>query len=238
MNPFGTFVGQRPARAVAPGSELRILIAEDHPDVADGLATMLSFEDDMRVVRIVATAGELITAVEELLPDVALVDINLKGVGGLDVEGMDGLDAVRELHARGIPTRAMVFTVYTDHDTVTRAVAAGVAGYLPKNVRREEVVQALRAVAAGKGFLHPDVTRPFLDRVAPLALHAGIRPLSMAEQGVLTELATNKTPTQIAEHLALDEQAVRELISRIFEKLRVDDRVGAVVVAMRHGLIR
>ncbi|MGH8932786.1 MAG: response regulator [Egibacteraceae bacterium] len=207
-----------------------IIIAEDHGVVADGIATMLSFEHDMKVVGIVSSGEELVVAVEEHKPRVALVDVNLIG--------MDGLAAVRQIEERGLPTRTMALTMFTDHDTVTRAVAAGVAGYLPKNVRREELVQAVRAVAAGKGFLHPDVTRPFLERVGPLAIHAGLQPLSKREQDVLEQLATGKSTREIAEVLELGDETVKSHLSRIYAKLKASDRVQAVVIAMRHGLVR
>jgi DNA-binding NarL/FixJ family response regulator len=209
---------------------ITIVIAEDHGVVADGVATMLSFESDMEVIEIVNSGELLIESVEKHRPNVALVDVNLIG--------MDGLAAVREIESRRIPTRMLALTMFTDHDTVTRAVAAGVSGYLPKNVRREELVQAVRAVAAGKGFLHPDVTRPFLERVGPLAMHAGLQPLSKREQEVLEELATGKSTREIAETLGLGDETVKSHLSRIYQKLKATDRVQAVVIAMRHGLVR
>jgi DNA-binding NarL/FixJ family response regulator len=218
---------ERPRRSPAL---IRIVIAEDHGVVADGVATMLGFEPDMEVLETVTSGEALIEAVEQHRPEVALVDVNLIG--------MDGLTAVREIEARGIPTRTMALTMFTDHDTVTRAVAAGVAGYLPKNVRREELVQAVRAVAAGKGFLHPDVTRPFLERVGPLAMHAGLQPLSKREQEVLELLATGKSTREIADELGLGDETVKSHLSRIYQKLKASDRVQAVVIAMRHGLVR
>jgi DNA-binding NarL/FixJ family response regulator len=209
---------------------IHIVIAEDHGVVADGIATMLGFEPDMEVVGMVTSGEDLVAMVDELRPEVALVDVNLMG--------MDGLAAVREIEARAIPTRTMALTMFTDHDTVTRAVAAGVAGYLPKNVRRDELVQAVRAVAAGKGFLHPDVTRPFLERVGPLAIHAGLQPLSKREQEVLEQLATGRSTREIADALGLGDETVKSHLSRIYQKLKATDRVQAVVVAMRHGLVR
>lgn len=209
---------------------IRILIAEDHGVVADGMATMLSFEPDMEVLE-VATSGEsALASIEREQPDVALIDINLVG--------MDGLTVIREVTNKGWATRTMAVTMYTDHDTVTRAVAAGVSGYLPKNVRRDELVQAVRAVATGKGFLHPDVTRPFLERVGPLAKHAGLEPLSQREQDVLEHLAAGRSTREIAEALALGEETVKSHLSRIYTKLKATDRVQAVVIAMRHGLVR
>lgn len=210
-------------------STITIVIAEDHGVVADGVATMLSFEDDMQVLQLVASGEDLIEAVSEHQPVVALVDVNLIG--------MDGLTATRKIQALGIPTRMLALTMFTDHDTVTRAVAAGVSGYLPKNVRRGELISAVRAVAAGKGFLHPDVTRPFLERVGPLALHTGLQPLSKREQEVLEELATGKSTHEIAEALELGDETVKSHLSRIYAKLKASDRVQAVVIAMRHGLV-
>ncbi len=209
---------------------IRILIAEDHGVVADGMATMLSFEPDMEVLEVVASGEAALAAIERDRPEVALIDINLVG--------MDGLSVIREVTSREWPTQTMAVTMYTDHDTVTRAVAGGVSGYLPKNVRRDELVQAVRAVAAGKGFLHPDVTRPFLERVGPLAKHAGLEPLSQREQDVLEHLAAGESTREIAEALELGEETVKSHLSRIYTKLKANDRVQAVVIAMRHGLVR
>ncbi|MBA2729727.1 MAG: response regulator transcription factor [Euzebyaceae bacterium] len=233
MSDLRTALEATPAPAATLASErpvIRVVIAEDHGVVADGVATMLSFEDDMEVIAIVTSGEDLIEKATQEVPDVALVDVNLIG--------MDGLSAVREIGAKGLPTRTMALTMFTDHDTVTRAVAAGVAGYLPKNVRRQELVQAVRAVASGKGFLHPDVTRPFLERVGPLAMHAGLQPLSRREQEVLEELATGKSTHEIAESLGLGDETVKSHLSRIYHKLKATDRVQAVVIAMRHGLVR
>ena len=223
-------VGGGDSKQDADVKRITVVIAEDQLVVADGIATMLSFEPDMEVVELVTSGEDLIEAVDRQRPDVALVDVNLIG--------MDGLAAVREINERGIPTETIALTMFTDHDTVTRAVAAGVKGYLPKNVRREELVQAVRAVASDKGFLHPDVTRPFLERVGPLAQHAGIQPRSKREQQVLEQLATGKSTHAIAEALGLGDETVKSHLSRIYQKLKATDRVEAVVIAMRHGLVR
>lgn len=211
-----------------PGT-IRIVIAEDHGLVAEGLSTMLSLEGDMEIVDMVASGEALVESVERHRPEVALVDVRLVG--------MDGLTAVQEIHQRGNPTRMMALTMSTDQATVSRAVAAGVVGYLPKNVRREELVQAVRAVAAGKGFLHPDVTRPFLERAGPTA-SSGLTPLSKREHEVLEQLAAGRSTHQIAEVLGLGDETVKSHLSRIYAKLKADDRVQAVVTAMRHGLVR
>lgn len=222
--------GQPGTASGVAATTIRILIAEDHGVVADGMATMLSFEPDMEVLEVVASGEAALAAIERDRPEVALIDINLVG--------MDGLSVIREVTSREWSTQTMAVTMYTDHDTVTRAVAGGVSGYLPKNVRRDELVQAVRAVAAGKGFLHPDVTRPFLERVGPLAKHAGLEPLSQREQDVLEHLAAGESTREIAEALELGEETVKSHLSRIYTKLKANDRVQAVVIAMRHGLVR
>jgi DNA-binding NarL/FixJ family response regulator len=228
--PGASVDGAQSDSRVVDAVPIRVVIAEDHGVVADGVATMLSFESDMEVIEIVESGEALIESVATHRPEVALVDVNLVG--------MDGLSAVREIQSQRIPTRTIALTMFTDHDTVTRSVAAGVTGYLPKNVRREELVQAVRAVASGKGFLHPDVTRPFLERVGPLATHAALSPLSAREQQVLEELATGKSTHEIAEELGLGDETVKSHLSRIYTKLKANERVQAVVTAMRHGLVQ
>lgn len=209
---------------------IRLVIAEDHSVVAEGIATMLSFEKDMEILGLVDSGEALVEAVETLKPDVALVDVQLSG--------MDGLVAVRELQIRQLPTRAMALTMYTDEATVARSVSAGVAGYLPKNIGREELVGAVRAVAAGKGFLHPEVTRPFLQRVGAAGPESRASELSAREQQVLEALADGMSTKRIAETLELGEETVKSHLSRLYTKLDVSDRVQAVVTAMRTGLVR
>lgn len=206
---------------------IRIIIAEDHGLVAEGLSAMLSVEADMEVIEVVTSGEALVESVDRHRPEVALVDVKLVG--------MDGLTAVREIVQRGGPTRMMALTMSTDQSTVARAVAAGVAGYLPKDVRRDELIQAVRAVASGKGFLHPDVARAFLDLVGA---RPGLTPLSDREQEVLEQLAAGRSTREIAEVLLLGEETVKSHLSRIYSKLNANDRVQAVVTAMRHGMVR
>lgn len=208
---------------------IRIVIAEDHGLVADGLSAMLSVEGDMEVIEVVTSGEALVESVDRHRPDVALVDVKLIG--------MDGLTAVREIVQRGGPTRMMALTMSTDQSTVARAVAAGVAGYLPKDVRREELIEAVRAVASGKGFLHPDVARAFLNLVGTTS-SPGLTPLSNREQDVLEQLAAGRSTREIAAALTLGEETVKSHLSRIYSKLNANDRVQAVVTAMRHGMVR
>lgn len=209
---------------------ITVVLAEDHHLVAQGLATMLSFEDGIEVLDIVGSGEELLSSVETHKPVIALVDISLKG--------MDGLAAVTELRARELPTRPIALSMYTDDATVRRAVAAGVAGYLPKDISREELVQAVRAVAANKGFLHADVTRPLLQRTPSGPGEKPAPTLSAREQQVLEALASGLSTAEIADALQLGTETVKTHLSRLYRKLNAADRVQAVVAAMRKGLVR
>jgi DNA-binding NarL/FixJ family response regulator len=140
---------------------IRILIAEDHTVVAQALATMLSFDPGFQVIAIADSGEEAVRLCQEQQPDVILMDVVLRG--------LLGIEATRQVSKASPSVRVLVLSMYDDQKTVMSAVAAGAAGSVPKNVDREELQRAIRAIADGKGFLHPDLTAPFLDRVGALA---------------------------------------------------------------------
>lgn len=215
---------------------IRLVLAEDHAVVAEGFAAMLSFEGDLEVVDIAACGDSLLAAVETHRPDVALVDVSLAGT--------DGLTAVAEIRARGLPVKAIVLSMHTDSATVSRAIAAGVVGYLPKDISREELVEAVRTAAGGKAILHPDVTGPLLDslnlstRNVSRAGGPETPRLSRREQQVLEGLAAGRSTAEIAESLQLGAETVKSHLARLYCKLGVKDKLQAVVTAMRQGLVR
>lgn len=210
---------------------VRILIAEDHTVLAQALATMLSFDAAFSVVGMVPSGEEAIAECVRLKPDVVLMDFKLKG--------LNGIEATKDI-ARLVPsTRVLILSMYDNQDTVVGAVAAGAAGFLPKNVDREELVTAIHAVAEGKGFLHPQITMPFLERIGALAKKADSRErLTEREQVVLQELALGKNTKEIASALVVSEETVKTHLAHIYQKLGVNDRVQAVALALRHGLVR
>lgn len=210
---------------------ISVVIAEDHTVVAQAIATMLSFDPDLEIVGMVESGSEAIERCCNLRPDVALMDVKLKG--------LNGIEATREIVRLSPSTRVLVLSMHDDQETVVGAVAAGAAGFLPKNVDREELVRAIHAVAKGKGFLHPEVTRPFLDRIGLLAGEALSRErLTDREQAVLQELANGKSTREIARALVIAEETVKSHLTHIYQKLGVSDRVQAVALALRRGLVR
>ncbi len=209
----------------------RIAIVEDHKVVAEALSTMLSLVEGFEVVGRTSSGSEALALVESTDPDVILMDINL--------EGLNGIEATREILKKRPDSRILILSMHDDHLTVTSAVAAGAAGFLPKNVEREELVTAIKAIAQGKGFLAPEVTRPFLSRIGGLAdeISARVR-LTDREREVLEELAQGKSTREMAESLVVAEETIKTHLTHIYQKLGVSDRVQAVALALRQGLVR
>jgi DNA-binding NarL/FixJ family response regulator len=210
---------------------IRILIAEDHTVLAQALGTMLGFDEAFKVVGTVASGDEAIAACVDLKPDVVLMDYKLRG--------LNGIEATKEISQRVPSTRVLILSMYDNQETVVGAVAAGAAGFLPKNVDREELKRAIHAIAEGKGFLHPEVTMPFLERIGAMAKKADSRErLTEREQVVLQELAQGKPTKEIAGTLVVSEETVKTHLAHIYQKLGVNDRVQAVALALRRGLVR
>lgn len=209
---------------------IRLAIAEDHQVVAEALATLLGFGDEIEVVATAASGTGIVEIDASLQPDVILMDVTL--------EGLNGIEATRQIVERRPDARIVVLTMHDDADTVTNAMAAGALGFLPKNAGREEVLAAVRAVAKGEGYLHSSVTRTFLERVGPLAKQSlAAERLTDREQEVLAKLAEGHSTRQIAQALSVGEETIKTHLGHIYQKLGVSDRVQAVALAIRAGLI-
>ncbi|HVE76668.1 MAG TPA: response regulator transcription factor [Actinomycetota bacterium] len=211
-------------------SSVRIAIAEDHLVVAEALASMLD-QDGFEVVGAVQSGEEIVDLANTKDPDVILMDLNL--------EGMDGVEATRQIVAHNPRAKILVLSMHDSQETVTQAIAAGVSGFLPKSIDHAELITAVKAVASGAGFLHPKITRPLLERVGNLANEAMDRDrLTEREMSVLEELAEGKSSRAIAEGLHIAEETVKTHLARIYRKLGVSDRVQAVALAIRKGLVK
>jgi two-component system response regulator DegU len=199
--------------------------------VAEALATMLSFSDGFEVVGFADSGEGIIDIVTRNRPDVALMDVSLLGMGGIE--------ATRRIVDQHPCTRVLVLTMHDDPETVRDAIAAGASGFLPKNVGRDDLAGAIRAVAAGGGFLHPSVTRPFLKAFGEMAESAQPQVgLTEREHDVLEQLATGKSTREIARVLFVGEETVKTHLSSVYQKLGVSDRVQAVAAALRRGLVK
>ena len=212
-------------------TSIRLAIAEDHAVVADAIATMLGFTEHIEIVGIVPSGSDIIDLDAAAAPDVTLMDVTLQGI--------NGIEATRRIVAARPDARVLVLTMHDDPDTVTNAMAAGAVGFLPKNATRAELVAAIDAVARGEGYLHSSVTRPFLDRVGPLADRSlSSERLTEREREVLELLVEGHSTRQIAEQLFVGEETVKSHLTHIYQKLGARDRVQAVTLALRRGLVR
>ena len=206
---------------------IRILIADDHPVVRQGLRAFLSTRPDMDVVAEAADGDEALRKLRHLRPDVALVDLVMPGTGGLDVLVQAGEE--------GLGTRIIVLTSFADGDQVVPAVRAGAAGYLLKDVEPRDLEEAIRAAHRGEALLHPRVAGAVMREVAEP--RGAARPaLTPREAEVLALIAQGLTNRLIARRLDVTEKTVKTHVSSVLAKLGVTDRTQAALYAVREGL--
>jgi DNA-binding NarL/FixJ family response regulator len=211
-------------------STIRVLLAEDYRIVSDAIATMLSFESDVEIVGKTPSGTEAVTLAAQLHPDIVLMDVGL--------EGLNGIEATRTICETDADVGVIMLTMHEDDETVTRAVAAGARAFVPKTATREQLLDAIRTVADGHAVLPPPVLAGFLRRVAPLADQMlGPDRLTDRERDVLSHLSNGMTTKQIAAALVIGEETVKTHLARVYQKLGVSDRVQAVALAIRQGLV-
>ncbi|MBB5574770.1 MULTISPECIES: response regulator [Rhizobium] len=208
----------------------RILIADDHELARSGLIAVLASADDLEIVAEAADGLSAVALAENLQPDIALLDIRMGGV--------DGLEAAAQIRVKSPETRIIMLTMHDSVDYLEAAIKAGASGYALKDIRREELLRMIANVAAGQSFFNVDLMRRLLRRVAPEASADGaIERLTVREREILVRLTTGETNKEIAKALAISPGTVKVHVERILNKLRVADRTQAAVVAVRAGLV-
>ena len=205
---------------------IRLLIADDHPVVRDGLSGMFSGEDGFEVIGQAANGAQAVTLACALEPDVILMDLRMPE--------MDGVAAIAELARRKVAARVLVLTTYDTDSDVVRAVEAGATGYLLKDSPREDLLRAVRAAARGEAALSPSVATRLLGQVRAPAQE----PLSQREFEVLELVARGATNREAAAKLFISEATVKTHLLHIYAKLGVSDRAAAVAEGFQRGLLR
>jgi DNA-binding NarL/FixJ family response regulator len=213
-----------------------VVLADDQALVRGGFRMILDHKADLEVLGEAADGREAVALVERVRPDVVLMDVRMPDV--------DGLEATRKIIAAGSPARIIVLTTYDADEYVFAALRAGASGFMLKDVRPAELVDAIRVVAGGDALLAPSVTRRLLDRFADTLPGPDAAPppdlgeLTEREVEVLRLVALALSNAEIAKRLVLTEATVKTHVSSVLRKLGLRDRVQAVVLAYDVGLVR
>ncbi|MCH7998902.1 MAG: response regulator transcription factor [Chloroflexi bacterium] len=214
------------------GKPIRIVIADDHALVREGTRQILEDHPGLVVAGEAQDGEEAVAMVSRLQPDVVLMDISMPK--------MNGIDATRIIKKESPATSVLILTAYDDDQYIFALLDAGAAGYLLKNVRGEELAQAVRAVAEGESVLHPAIAAKVFKRYtrSDQAVDEQIEPLTNRESEVLAIAARGLSNKMIARELSLSDRTVQVHLSNIFGKLGVASRTEAVITALRRGLLK
>ncbi len=209
---------------------IRILIADDHPVVRDGLLAMLSTQADFEVIGEAATGKEAVTRTLELRPDVILLD--------LEMPELDGVLALEEIRRQMPDAQVIVLTAFDTDERILSALKSGARGYLLKGVPRQDIFQAVRTVSRGGSLLQPVVTSRLLEHIrGESTVQPLIDPLTAREREILLLVARGQSNKQIAAASAITERTVKFHVSAILRKLDASNRAEAVQKALTAGLI-
>jgi two-component system nitrate/nitrite response regulator NarL len=214
--------------AVTERNKVRVVVADDHPLYRDGVVRALSGSCRVEVVAEAEDGTAALAAIEEYAPDVALLDYKLPG-----------LDGVRVTHAiirDRLPTRVLLLSAFTESGVVYKALEEGAAGFIPKEARREQIVDAVLACARGENVVPPELASGLVSEIRLRASnHAPA--LTDREREILKLIASGRSLPEIAGQLYLGVTTVKTHVQHLYEKLSVSDRAAAVAEAMRRGLI-
>ena len=212
---------------------IRVVLADDQPLVRAALQMVISEAEGMEVAGEAGDGAEAVALAEELRPDVVVMDIRMPGT--------DGIEATRQITERLDGTQVIVLTTFDDDDCVYGALRAGAAGFLVKDMALDDILAAVRVVAAGDGIVAPAVTRRLIREFAGRPAAAGHRRdligITDREREVLTLVGSGLSNTEVAETLFISVATAKTYVTRLLSKLGARDRVQLVIIAYESGLV-
>lgn len=213
-------------------NKIRILIADDHVMVRQGLKQILELEEDMVVIAQASTGDEAVKLAREQKPDVVLMDINMPGT--------NGLQAIKELKEDKNPFRIIVLTIHQDREYLFKTLQMGAEGYVLKDAEPKVLIEAIRNVSRGQSYIQSNMTRDLVQEFNRVTLHEKEKheenDLTSREVEVLALIAEGMINKEIAKQLYISEKTVKNHVSNIFKKLNVSDRTQAAIYAFKHNL--
>jgi len=213
-----------------PGERIRILVADDHPMLREGLISVLSTQQDLEVVGEAADGSEVVRLADSLKPDVILLD--------LEMPGLSGVAALEKLRDADSTARTIIFTAYDTDERILGALRAGARGYLLKGAARTEIFDAIRTVHAGGSLLQPVVTNKLLQTMSRAQRREETEPLTPREIEVLALLSQGLQNKEISGRLFISERTVKFHVSSLMHKLGAENRTETVTIAAQRGLIQ
>jgi len=214
-----------------PARPLRLLLVDDHEVVRQGLAALLARRPAFQVVAEAGTVAEAVAAARRFRPDIVVMDVRLP-------DGT-GIEACRDIRAEMPETRVVMLTSYPDEEAVLAAIMAGASGYLLKQIRGRDLVEALESIGRGASLLDPAVTERVLERVRRIASGEGrdeLAELTSQERKILMLVAEGKTNREIAAEVFLSDKTVKNYVSSILSKLNLQRRAQAAAFVAKHRL--
>ncbi len=212
---------------------VRVLLADDHALFRQGVRRLLESCGDVEVVGEAETGEQTVRLVEDLAPDVVLLDVAMPG--------LSGIDAARMIKSRSPRTGIIMLTVHADEEYLFEAIKAGAMGYLLKDCTPDDLIRAIRVVHGGEGLLAPTMAAKVMREFARTRERADLAdvhlPLTPREVEILQHVAAGLANKEIARRLSISERTVKNHLSNIMEKLHVNSRTQAAVYALRRGLV-
>lgn len=213
-------------------SKINVLIADDHSLFRQGLKQILELEEDITVVAQASNGEEAVKLAKEKDPDIILMDINMPGI--------NGLQAIKELKQEKISAKIIVLTIHEDREYLFKTLQMGAEGYVLKDAEPSVLVEAIRSVNNGESYIQPNMTKELVKEFNRVTLHEKDKQvennLTSREIEVLELIAEGMINKEIAKQLYISEKTVKNHVSNIFKKLNVSDRTQAAIYAFKHNI--